>query len=119
MTIEAKRIEPLDEEILEEWRRVTDEEHILGVNVTRMEGDWPWHVAVSVAEFIREEPLQSKLHARITEALSQAPGVQGAEQEDREVWIVRGDVSGEALIRACGRALDSLAAELRAAYAAL
>ena len=118
--IVAKQIAPQDEEILEEWIRVTDDKHILGVGVTRMLGDeWPWQVGVYVAEYIREDPLQSELHDSITGALSALPGVVQAVHEDREHWAVQGDVNGEELIGACAAVLDRFAERTGAAYKAL
>ena len=75
-TIEIKQTPPLDEEILEQWVRVTDDEEIHGVCATRSANEgWPWQVSIYVAEFIRDEPLQSELHEAVSFALSEAPGV--------------------------------------------
>jgi hypothetical protein len=118
--IEVEQVEPEDDELLEEWVRVTDEQHILGVCAERSaDSKWPWRVAIFVAEYIRAEPLQSKLHKAITAALNGVPGVTRVMQEDREVWVVQGDVAGESLVRACSKALDRLAAALRRAYTEL
>ena len=118
VAIEIKKLEPQDDELLEEWTRVTDEEHILGVFAARhADDDQTWEVSINVAEYIRADPLQTELHDAITNALTATPGVSMAVQEDRELWIVQGDVSGEALIRACAFALDRLADAMRAAYA--
>ena len=115
--IKVEQVEPEDDELLEEWVRVTDEQHILGVCATRSDGKWPWRVSISVAEYIREEPLQSKLHKAITAALKRVPGVTKAMQEDREEWVVQGKVAGAALVVACSTALNRLADALRRAYA--
>lgn len=118
--IEISQVKPIDSEILEEWVRVTDEKHILGVCATRSSNSrWPWHVSIYVAEYIRSQPLQSNLQVAITDALNAVPGVTKAAQEDREVWVVQGDVSGRSLILASAIALDSLAEATRAAYALL
>ena len=120
MEIIIERLETQDEEVLEEWTRVTDEEPILGVIAARYADDPKmWEVAVSAAEYIRAEPLQSELHEAITRALTGTPGVKKAVQEDRELWVVRGEVSGEALVRACSAALDRLADAMRAECADL
>jgi hypothetical protein len=79
--------------------------------------DWPWQVAVHAAEFFREEPLQSLLVDAVTAALSNVPGVKRAIQEDREVWVLQGQTSGEQLVHACSAALDGLAPVLRKARA--
>ncbi|MGA7832332.1 MAG: hypothetical protein WCA21_15345 [Terracidiphilus sp.] len=115
--IEIKQVNPMDEEVLEEWVRVTDDKHILGVCATRIKNsNWPWHVGIYVAEYIRAEPLQSELQLAITNALNAIPGVTGARQEDREVWVVQGNVSGRSLILASAIALDRLADATRSAY---
>ena len=118
--VTVRQVEPQDDELVEEWVRVTDEEHILGVCATRSSNtEWPWHVSIYVAEYIRTAPLQSELHDTITAALSCVPGVARAVQEDREVWVVKGDVAGDTLVRACSTALNGLAGALRRAYADL
>jgi hypothetical protein len=107
--VEVRQIQPLDDTILEEWKRVTEDQDILGVNASRTnDSTWPWTVYINAAEFIRTEPLQSELHQLITDALNSIPGVIMAVHSDREVWVVQGDVSGEALIRSCAEVLDRL-----------
>ncbi len=116
----VRRIEPLDEEVLEEWERVTDEKDILGVGANLVAGqDWPWSVFIHVAEFIRREPLWTQLSSAITDALNGAPGVLKAVQEDREKWVVRGQVGGDVLVRAAAAVVDRLAEVTRAAYSPL
>lgn len=118
--IRIEQIDPENKELREEWVRVTEEKDILGVCATRTShSDWPWQVSIYVAEFVRSEPLQSELFDAITAALNGVPGVTRAAQEDREVWAVKGNVAGDALVRACSVALDRLAQSLREAYAAL
>lgn len=118
--IKVKQIEPMDEEILELWVHDTEEEEILGVEAQRLDNDeWPWQVGIYVAEFIREEPLESRFRSAIMNALKQTPGVTDAVEEDREVWIVQGNVTGDALVRGCVVALNSLADDLRKAVEAL
>lgn len=114
VVIQVKQVEPLDSEILEEWVRVTDDLDILGVNAVRSSnGTWPWQVYVSATEFARSEPLEYDLSDAITNALNGVPGVTHAVREDREVWLVQGDVEGEALVRACAVVVDGLAERLR------
>jgi hypothetical protein len=112
--IEIRRVEPMDFEILEEWQRITDERDILGVSATRVDDQkWKWRVFVAVAEFVREEPLESELWDRITVSLSTVKGVKSVVHEDREVWIIEGDVNGKVLVSSASSALDSLAPQLR------
>jgi hypothetical protein len=103
-----------DEEILEEWSRVTDESDLFGVYAVRSEaeGPWQWQVIVAAMEFVREEPLESQLRTAITAALKTVSGVTQAQEEDREVWIVDGSPLGPSLVEAVANAIDGLAAEL-------
>lgn len=113
-SIEVKQITPADSEILEEWIRVTNEHEILGVTASKgRDGDWQWQVFIAVAEFVRQEPLESKLVRRITAALQKVPGAKAVAHEDREVWLIQGEVSGEQLVRSVSETLDTLAPELR------
>jgi hypothetical protein len=112
--IKVRKVEPADSGVLEQWERVTDEEEIFGVSASRTaQPKWKWQVFVAAAEFVREEPLESTLVERITSALKKVEGVKAVAHEDREVWIIEGDPSGEALVRAASTALDSLAPQLR------
>jgi hypothetical protein len=120
MPIEARLIRKSDDGQEEEWTRVTDDNDILGVGATRSaDSDWPWQVFISVAEFIRENPLESILVQAITRCLRVTPGVTDVIHDDRETWVLRGDISGESLIVACGNALDELEPQTRAAYESL
>ena len=120
MPIEVKRIEPMDSSILEEWTRVTDNEDVLGVSASKSaESNGEWQVFINVAEFVREEPLESKLYQHITDSLSGIDGVVEVIHEDREVWLVRGDVTGEALVRSSSAALNELHEELATAVDSL
>ena len=115
--VKVERIKPIDEEILEEWGRVTSEPDLLGVGAVRIpDDDWPWQVEVSVMEFIRAEPLESELAAAISEALSAVPGVTKAAREDREKWVVKGDADGPALVRAASTAVDRFSLKTRKVF---
>ena len=115
--IEVEKIEPADEEILEEWGRVTDDPDLLGVGAVQMsEGDWPWQVSVSVMEFVRDEPLVSELPAAVTAALAAVPGVSEAAHEDRETWVVKGDVDGPSLVRAAAAVVDLFSPRARKVF---
>jgi hypothetical protein len=105
----------------EGWTRLTDEPHVRGVEVISYpddddEGRRNWQVGLWVAEYVREEPLESRLRSAMEAALRAVPGVQGVAEEDREVWFVSGAPSGRALAEAAAAAVDGLADELRAAY---
>jgi len=105
------------DEFEEEWINITDEPEILGVDASRdIEDESSWTVYISVAEFIREEPLESILFSAISSALNGVECVERVEQEDREAWIVEGKVKAPSLIRACVIQLKELHPKLRAAY---
>jgi len=114
---EIRRVEPEDGELSEEWLRETSEPDLRGINVTRWADgvDWPWQIGVYVAEFVREEPLESELRRRLGEALRAVAGVEDVAEQDREVWIVRGEASGAALTAAAAGVVDEMADRLRAA----
>jgi hypothetical protein len=104
----------MDSEILEEWRRVTEDTDILGVSASKSaDPKWKWRVSIAVAEFVRKEPLESRLVDRITESLKKVKGAKAVAHEDREVWLIEGDVDGKALVCSASSALDSLAPQLR------
>lgn len=95
---------------IEAWERVVDDTDLRGVEVQRDDrGDWTWEVFVSVAEFLREGPLEDELRAGVDAALRSVAGVTDVGEEDREVWLVRGDASGPALVEAVGAVVDALA----------
>lgn len=116
--VDVQQIQPFDNSIQEEWLRVTEEQDLLGVSASKLDAN-TWQVFINVAEFIREEPLQSALFDEITEALKQTDGVETAIQEDREVWAVRGNVTGESLIQSCATALNRLEPKIRANFETL
>jgi hypothetical protein len=68
---------------------------------------------VSLAEFVRKEPIESEMRRAIDAALRAVPGVSGVEEADREVWAVHGTPTGEALVLAAGDVVDRLAGRVR------
>lgn len=115
--VKIEKVEPADEESLEEWSRVTEEPDLEGVSAVRIsDGDWPWQVHVSVMEFIRTEPLESELGAAVSAALAAVPGVREAAHEDRETWIIKGDADGSSLVRAASAAVDRFSSQTRKAF---
>ena len=69
---------------------------------------------VAVAEFLREDPLEGELRERMAAALVGVAGAGEVAEDDREVWLVTGSPSGEALIRAAAGVVDGLAHRARA-----
>lgn len=100
---------------VQEWVRETDDDDVRGVGALQLadEGRWTWQVGVSVAEFLREEPLESEMRAAVDQAIRAVAGVTEVAEEDREVWILSGDPSGEELVRSVGEAVDRLAPRAR------
>lgn len=112
--LEVRKITPEDSEVAEEWERVTSEPDVLGVNAARLKrAKWNWQIFINAAEFVRRDPLASRLDADITVALKKVKGVSAVAREDTEIWLVQGEAGGEDLIRASARALDALAPEIR------
>jgi hypothetical protein len=102
----------------EEWSRETDTPHVRelhGVEAAKWrEPRDLWRVTVWVMEFVREEPLEGELRARIAAALRAVPGVTKVLEADREAWDVHGEPSGAALVSAVGAVVDGFASRTRA-----
>ena len=100
----------------EGWERSVDDPDLRGVSAYRITlGEQAyWSVGVAVAEFLREDPLESEFRQQMAAALGAVPGVDVVAEEDRELWYVTGAPSGEALIRAAARVVDYLADRARA-----
>ena len=109
-----EQIEPYDDEALESWISITDEEDLFGVEANQYEdSEWPWQIGITVMELIREEPLESALISEITSAVQSVSGVTNACQEDREVWIVKGEPSGKEWVKVCSLVLDRWSDSIR------
>ncbi len=102
----------------ETWERVIPDPHVRelrGVgSERRREGPWAWRVTVWVMEFVRDDPLEAELRRRIAAALAAVPGVTKIAEEDREIWMLQGTPSGEALVRAVAPIVDDCAPRARA-----
>ena len=114
------KLEPMDEEIAEEWGRTIKKGRDKGVHgVTahrrRDGGKWPWRVSVWAMEHVRDVPLEARLRKRIAAALGRVKGVTKAVEEDREVWAIQGSPSGDSLVAAVAGVVDELADDIRAA----
>lgn len=107
------KIEVIDEDGAIELAYNPKDSHILGVSAAK-ESDDDWYVFVVVAEFIRDEPLESKFRKVVYDSLSKVEGVTLVEEVDREEWMVSGKASGEELIKSCVKGLKSLYPELEA-----
>jgi hypothetical protein len=115
--VDVKRVESAAQRARGEevWTRHTQDRDLLGVEAGRRVGDdeWTWDVLISVAEFVRKEPLQSELFNGISRALRKVSGVTAVAHEDREVWLVQGTPCGDELVRACASVVDRLAERTR------
>ena len=115
MTRPIRDREQEDEETSQVWTRGAEWDETTAVDALRLRGEkeWPWQVVIPVAEFIREQPLETELWEAVTSALRGVRGVREAAQEDREVWVVSGRARGRSLVAAVGNALDRLEPRLR------
>ena len=114
MTFPIQKIRPLDSEIEDEWTREISspkDKEVHGVGAHRAGG--LWHVSVWAMELVREEPLERELRDAVQIALEGVPGADEIEEEDREVWVVGGKPSGEALVSAVAAAIDARAERIR------
>jgi hypothetical protein len=102
-----------DAELQEEWVRETDDQDVRGVGAWKPYDD-DWRVVLSVAEFLREEPLESEMRRSMRSALTQVQGVREVIEEDREQWIAVGSPNGIDLVRAAAYVVDALADRARA-----
>ena len=109
----------LDGDVDEAWQRLTDDPDVRGVEASRdSRSEWPWHVTIWAAEFVRDEPLESTLRRRLESALRAVDGATEVVEEDREVWLVAGTPSGRALVEAAASVVDELADEIATAMEA-
>jgi len=115
MTDSVQRLPDSEVDGEEGWDRLTDEPEIRGVEALLSDsgGKWPWQVTIWVAEFLREDPLQSELHQGLDRALRAVPGVLDVANEDTEVWVVAGTPTGDALVAAAAQVVDTLADRAR------
>jgi hypothetical protein len=110
----VRHLPPDDVDGEEDWERLTDEPDVRGVEATRgRDPEWPWSVGVYAMESVRDELLEGDVrHAMIVELWS-VPGVTGVLDQDREVWIVGGEPSGDDLLGAAAKVVDAFADRIR------
>ena len=115
MTSDLRRVPDDEVDGAEGWERLTDEPEVRGVEALRgYSREWPWMVSLWAMEFVREDPLESELREEVARALRAVPGVTDVAEEDREVWVVAGQPSGEGLVGAASTVVDQLAHRIRA-----
>lgn len=110
---EVVRIDPLDDEFSEEWVRESSEPDIRGFGVARLRESGEWQVSVALAEFVRDDPLETEMRQGIQRSIERVPGVESVSEHDRETWGVTGNPSGEVLAQAVAEVLDELADRAR------
>lgn len=119
MSDQVQQIMPEDEEITEEWVRLTDEPGIRGVGAfTGPEIDG-WVVSIWAQEFFRQDSLGVELRQRMESVLRAVAGVTDVSEHDNEHWDVTGTPSGEALSRAAASVVDEMADRMRQSMGAL
>lgn len=109
--VEYERVDDGGDVIYE--RVVDDDLRMVDVAVADPGEPWPFQVGVAVAEFVREEPLESRLRREVDAALRGVEGVRDVAEEDREVWVVAGgEADPVALLTAVAAVVDRIAGEL-------
>ena len=106
----------LDEEGTRRWARDTTDSDVFGVEAWSFDDvspDWPWGLAVNVVEVLSDDALREKVCDRLDAALLATPGVAGIAMEDSSIWLIAGDVGGDAIVRAVSEVLNDLEALLR------
>ena len=113
----VRQLPPSDDETVEVWSRDIAEPKVSqyhGVEAVKSRtGKWPWQVGVWVMEHIRDVPLEDELRHRIIAALRAVPGVVEVIEGDRELWLVRGEPKGLALVDAVAPVVDELAPQAK------
>ena len=108
------------EDLTEAWTRVIDHVHtreLRGVDACKLADHGlreTWHVAVDLMEFLRDDPLEQEVRARVRSALGAVSGVSAVWEADRQLWAIQGDPSGRELVAAVATVLDAVAGRSRA-----
>jgi hypothetical protein len=107
--INVEKIEPADEEILEEWARILHKNHMQfhSVDAIRVaDKAFPFYLSFGAGEFIREMPFVEALNEAIYDAIMSVSGVETAFHEDTETYVITGTPNGEALVYEVAKAID-------------
>ena len=111
--IEIEQVTPSDNEILEEWLRVSVKDFDRGLDLHGVyaskvdDAEFPWYVSFGAGEFIREEPFASTLYEAVGNAIEKVEGVRKTYHEDTEKFIVAGSPSGYDLVYSVSDAIDN------------
>lgn len=118
-TIEVESVAPGDEEVLEEWVRVLDKNHVQFHSVYAyklLDEEFSWYVIFGAAEFIRESPFVEQLNESVYRAIMRVDGVDSAFHEDTEKYVISGSPSGKALVHSVSTEVDMFIKENLAAW---
>lgn len=114
--IQILQIPPFDEAIREHWEVSAHDVDLFGFSaLCEPAMQYPWSLCINVAEFVTQQPLEGQFRARIGAAIAAVQGVSAIEEADREVWVVAGEIAGEALVEAVLTVLLEMAGELHSA----
>jgi hypothetical protein len=107
MPDDIEQVTPADDEIEQEWVRNSEDE-FRSVSANKPHESM-WQVTLGLAEFLREEPLESEMRREMDRVLRAVPGVSDVTEGDRELWAVAGSPRGEDLVRAAASVVDGIA----------
>ncbi len=108
----------VDEEFEQAWIRRTDEPDLRSVSaqefsIRHNSPNGGWQVTVAAMEFVRGSETEADLRRGIISALRAIPEVTNVYEEDREVWGVDGNPSGDELVAAAADVVDQFADRIR------
>jgi len=109
-SVSVAQVDIDDDEVLEFWKRSCAgiANWMQDVSVQKSDHDiWCWSVTVGAGEFVRQPSDNALLHDAIVRAVMKVPGTRDVAREDNEVWLVSGNISGDALVRYTSVGLDS------------
>ena len=115
-------VDPMDVSQSEdgEWLWGQDDDLLMvGALAPEDDEDDGWQVTLSCLEFVRAEPLESRLRDAVEAALAAVDGVEEVHEEDREVFLVIGSPDGRALVAAVATVMVQLGPEIVAHVDAL
>jgi hypothetical protein len=80
-----------DGDAFEAWERTTTTADMRSVWAHKTSlPDWTWEITVAALEFVREDPLESRLRGALRTALQAVPGATAVSEEHRETLQVAG-----------------------------
>ncbi|MDO8361976.1 MAG: hypothetical protein Q7V88_03700 [Actinomycetota bacterium] len=91
-----------------------DAEMVLDIGVVRWEtsGSWQWTIHSSAMEFVREDPLLSRVRRAMIDRVEALLGVIEVRDQDTETWIVDGAPSGSEVLVTAAEVIDDFALEI-------